>query len=140
MRPPPHFKPELRKLHGLLVGNAKNVKRCRAPGWRTVVIDRVRHRRIMVARQYDDRQSDRRDHGSGAVEQFSRQSVAVERIARQHHHVRPRIAGSVEHARNPRRPVAPMQASGVVMVQMQIGTMDDDDVFGGQRPKHDDAA
>jgi hypothetical protein len=66
--------------------------------------------------------------------------VAVERIAREHHHIRRRIAGGVEHTGKTRRPVAAMQAGGVVMVQMQIGTMDDDEVFGGQRLKHDGAA
>jgi hypothetical protein len=65
--------------------------------------------------------------------------VAIEGIASEHYDVRVGSPGRVEHAGKPRRAIATMQACSVVMINMQVRTMNDHDVAGRRHgPQHNE--
>ena len=125
----PDFQVEIGKQHRLVMGDAEHVQ-VRHVRQSAVMIDRVRDRGIMVARQQHHRQRRRRDDVGGAVEQLLRQPVTIEGIARQDHHIGAGAARGAQHAGEPGGAVAAVQARGVVMVHMQIGAVSHDEIAG----------
>ena len=99
---------------------------------RAVAIDRVPHRRIVIARQDHDRQRAPRNDRRGAIKKVSRQAMAIEGIAGEQHHIGGRARGS-EHAGQARRAVAAMQPRRIVVIDMQVRTVNDDDIAGGRK-------
>ena len=92
------------------------------------MIDRVGHRRVVVARQHDDRQAGRRDDGCGLRQQIVRQTVAVEGVAGEQHDVGADIAGGPQHAGEPGGAVTAVEPRGIVVIDVEIGAVNDDDV------------
>jgi hypothetical protein len=82
----------------------------------------------VVARQHDDRQARRRYDGRGLREQIGWQTVAVEGVAGEQHDVGTDVAGGPQHAGEPRGAVAAMEPRRIVVVDVEIGTVNDDDV------------
>ena len=93
-----------------------------------MVVDRIGHRRVVVARQHDDRQARGRYDGCGLREQIVRQTVAVEGVAGEQHDVGTDVAGGAQYAREPRGAVAAMEPRGIIVVDVEIGAVNDDDV------------
>ena len=59
--------------------------------------------------------------------------MAVEGIAGEQHHVGCKIARRSEHAAEPRGAVAAVQPRGIVVIDVQVGAVNDDDVAGGRK-------
>ena len=127
MRAAPDLKPERGKIDGLVVGDAEHVKICDV-GEHAVVIDRVGNRRVVVARQHARPAGRRRDDGCGLREQIVRQTVAVEGVAGEQHDVGADVAGRPQYAGEPGGAVAAMEPRGIVVVDVEIGAVNDDDV------------
>jgi hypothetical protein len=100
---------------------------------RRMVIDRVGNGGIVVAGQEHHRQRRRGDDLGGAIEQSRRQAVAIEGVAGEHHSVGTEMARGLKHAGEPGGAVAAMQPRGVVVIEVEIGAMDDREVAGGRR-------
>jgi hypothetical protein len=83
----------------------------------------------MVPRQQHHRQARSRDHARGPVKNMLRQAVAFERVTRKQHNIRTDRASRMKHTRQACSSVAAMEASGIIMVHMQVRTVDHDDVF-----------
>ena len=102
---------------------------------RSTVVNRVRHRGVVIARQQHHRQRGRRNDRGRSFEQIGRQAMAIESIAGEHDNVGCRGAGSGQHAGQPGRAVTPMQPCSIVMIHVQVGAMDQDDI-AGRRKRH----
>jgi hypothetical protein len=102
-------------------------------GQRAVVKDGIGNRGIVVARQDHHGQRRSRDDGGGAIEQINRQAVAIEGVARQHHDVRAGVTGRGQDTGEAGGAVAAVQPRGVVVIQVQIGAVDDHDIAGRRR-------
>jgi hypothetical protein len=111
------------------VGDAEHVEICDL-GQRGVMIDRVGDRGIVVAGQEHHRQCRGRDDRGGAIEQVGRQAVAIEGVAGEHDDVGGGAARRAQDAGEPRRSVAAMQPRGVVVIDVQIGAVDDHEIAG----------
>ena len=101
-------------------------------GQGAVVKDGIGNRGIVVAGQDHHRQRRRRDDRGGTLEQIVRQAVAIEGVAGQHDDVRPGAAGCGQDPGEAGRPVAAVQPGGVVVIEVQIGTVNDHDIAGGR--------
>ena len=87
----------------------------------------------MVAGQDHHRQRRGRDDRGGTIEQIIRQAVAIEGVAGQHHDVRAGVTGSGQDPGEAGRAVAAVQPGGVVVIQVQIGAVNDHDIAGRRR-------
>ena len=102
-------------------------------GQRAVAIDSVGHRRVVVAGQNDHGQRRGGDDGSGALEQMIRQAVAVEGVAGEDDDVGARAAGRGQDPDETGSAVAAVQPRGVVVIEVQIGAVNDHDIAGRRR-------
>ena len=127
MRAAPHFKVEMPENDGFLVGDAKHVKIV-DPCQSAVPVDGFRYCGIMIARQQHDRYGGSCHHRCGSLENMVRHAVAFERIAGKQHDIGVEAARFFEHTAKAGRPVAAVDARRVVMVHMQVGAVNDDDV------------
>ena len=84
----------------------------------------------MVAGQNDHGQRRRGDDGGGALEQMIRQAVAVEGIAGEDDDVGARAAGRRQDPDETGGAVAAVQPRGVVVIEVQIGAVNDHDIAG----------
>ena len=132
VRPAPDFEREIRKSYRVVVGDADDVQVFHRLE-RAVAIDRAGDGRIVIAGQDDDRQRRSADHRRRLLDQALRHAMAVESIAGEQHHVGCKIARRSEHAAETRGAVAAMEARGVIVVDVQVGAMNDDDVAGGRK-------
>ena len=113
----PNLESQLRKHDSLLMDDAEHVKIVDR-GQRSVVIDRVRHHRIVVAGQQHDGQRRGRNDRSRLLEQINRHAISIEGVARQHHDVRAGRAGGVQDAGEPGGTITPMQACSIVVIHV----------------------
>src|SRR5215831_6737234 len=60
---------------------------------------------------------------------MKRHPVTIEGIAREHQNLRRRIARRLEDARKSGCPIAAMQSCSVIMVHVQVGAVNDHDVW-----------
>ena len=90
---------------------------------------RVRQHRIVIARQQHHRDFGGGDHRRRAVDQLVGQTMTVEGVAGEQHDVGADAARGVEHASEPRGPVAAMDFRGVDVVHMDVGRVYDDNLF-----------
>ena len=72
------------------------------------------------------------DHRRRLLDQVLRHAMAVESIAGEQHHVGCKSARRIEHAAEPRGAVAAVQPRGIIVIDVQVGAMNDDDVAGGR--------
>ena len=135
MRTAPNLQTQIREHDGLLMRDAEHVK-ILDRGQRAVAIDRVRNRGIVVAGQQHDGQRRSRNDRSRSIQQINRHAMAIEGVARKHHHIRAGRAGRGEDAGEPGSAITSMQPGGVVMIYVQIGTVNDHDVPGRCGMRH----
>ena len=100
------------------------------PGQGAVVKDGIGNRGIVVAGKDHHGQRRGRDDGGGAIEQVNRQAVAIEGVTGQHHDVRIRVTGRGQDTGEAGGAVAAVQPRGVVVIQVQIGAVNDHDIAG----------
>ena len=77
----------------------------------------------MVAWQDHHRKLGRRDDIGRTIEQILRQTMAIERVAGQDRDIGACGMRRAQHAGKTGGPVAAVQACGVIMVHMQVGTV-----------------
>jgi hypothetical protein len=130
VRTAPNLELQIGEYDGFLMGDAEHVKIVER-GQRSVVIDRVGNRGIVVARQQHHGQRRGRNDRSRSIEQINRHAMAIEGVAGQHHDVRAGRAGGAQDAGEPGGPIAPVQACGIVVIDVQVGAVNDHDVLGG---------
>jgi hypothetical protein len=109
------------------MGDAEHMKVC-ALGQGPLVIDRAGNQGIMIAWQQDDRHRRGRNYASGTIQQIIRQSVAIECVAGKHHYVGVEALSRTQYGRESRRAVAAMQPRRVVMIHVQIGAVNDNNI------------
>ena len=100
---------------------------------RAAAIDRFGHRRIVIARKHDDGQRGGGHHGRGALDQILRHAVAVECIAGEDHDVGRHAARRIQHASQSRNAVAAVQPRRIIVIDVQVRTVNDNDVADGRR-------
>ncbi len=131
----PNLESQLREHDSLPMGDAEHVKIVDR-GQRSVVIDRVRNRGIVVAGQKHHGQRRRRNDRSRSIEQINRHAMAVEGVAGQHHDVRAGRAGGAQDAGEPGGAITPMQPGSIVMIYVQVGAVNDHDIPGRRGVRH----
>ena len=85
----------------------------------------------MIAGQDHDRQPGIGEQHAGAVDRRRRDLMVVEGVAGQDHDIGAEIARLLQHAAQPGRAVAAMHRSDAVVIDMEIGGMDEEDVCLG---------
>ena len=130
MRVAPDFEIERRKRDPTLVRDAddRDVADLVEPAAQP---DRIRRRRVVIAGQDHDRQTGIGEQHAGAVDRRRRDLMVVERVAGQDHDTGAEIARLLQHAAQPGRAVAAMHRSDAVIIDMEIGGMDEEDVCLG---------
>jgi hypothetical protein len=100
---------------------------------RTAAIDRIGNRRVVIARKHDDGQRRVDHHGCRPLDQILRHTVVIERIASEDYHVRAHAARRIEHASKSRGAVAAVKPCRVIVIDVQVRTVNDNDVANGRR-------
>jgi len=126
MRVPPDFEIERRKRNLALVRDAEDrdvadlVKPAAQP-------NRIRRCRVVIAGQDHNRQPGIGEQHSGALDRRRRDLMVVEGVAGQDHDSGAELARGVENAAQPGRAVAAMHRRDAVVIDVEIGGMDEED-------------
>ena len=90
--------------------------------------DRVRRRRVVIAGQDNDRHSGIGEQHSGPVDRRGGDLMIIECIAGQDHDIGAEIPRHIEDAAQPGRAVAAMHRRDAVVIDVEIGGMDEENV------------
>ena len=92
--------------------------------------NRIRHRRIVVAWEDHDGQTGLRQQFVRALKHPQRQAIAFERVARQQNEIGADPLRGVEHEAQPAVAVAPELGCVVIVIDVNVGGMDQKQVAG----------
>jgi len=124
----PDFEIEGRERHGLVVGDPENadIRELAKPA---ADKDRVGKCRVVIPGEDHDPKIGNGEEIAGALKNDLAQLIIFEGVAGQQNDVGAQHPGSSQHRAQARRPVTVMRARRMVLVDMQVRTVDEDDFF-----------
>jgi hypothetical protein len=127
----PDFETEIGKEDSFVVGHADHME-VGTLSQGPMLIDRTRNQGIMIARQENDRDRRAGNYAGNAIQKINWQPVAIECVAGKHHDVGGEAASGIQNGGETGRAVTAMQPRRIIVIQVQIGAVNDNNVLIGR--------